>query len=162
MPNSLKKHDVYVPKDGLAKHDFCVLVNGKLVKHDVHVVSKESGEPIAYSYNGVVLPSLPDAVQNYPSAVMFRDTHENYYVALSNGVPTLTGNALNMNGSGSYYTPLSSGKWICIEDHTNKENYGFDGSYFSRITIFWTNCDIFDTTTNTLFLKASEPIPIYE
>ena len=75
MPNSLKKHDVYVQKDGLAKHDFCVLVNGKLVKHDVHVVSKESVEPIAYSYNGTVWPALPEWDKTtYPYAILYTNT----------------------------------------------------------------------------------------
>lgn len=168
MPNSLKKHDVYVQKDGLAKHDFCVLVNGKLVKHDVHVVSKESVEPIAYSYNGTVLPPLPNWDKTaYPYVYMqTTGSTETPYMLFVYSRPFDTYKTSNeriyVSGTFSvariWYNYNGDGEWGGYKEHIDHN----DSSLFSSMnlaSLVWSNTDV-PAKDGTIYLSASEPIPV--
>lgn len=120
-------------------------------------------EPVAYLYNGVRLPKLPEwDRETYPFAVL-RSTGEEtapYAVYYSKQTPTL-------NDSGKVF--------VCSLAYPGMVTYCdyIDGALVWRDTsttlitstsvdgVFWTNTDILDST-GEVYLAASDPAPIYE
>ena len=107
-------------------------------------------EPIAYSYNGVILPKLPEwDREKYPYAV----------IGLLDGVYHLTYHyrTFAVYDDGTYYIPgsgtnayaLTDGEWV------------FTNLWLKRLTAVWANYDM-QTDGGTLVLAASEPTPVYE
>jgi hypothetical protein len=107
-------------------------------------------QPIAYSYNGVILPALPEWDREmYPYAV----------IGLLDGVYHLTYHytTFAVYDDGTYYIPgsgtsayaLTDGEWV------------FTHLWLKSLTAVWANYDM-QTDGGTLVLAASEPTPVYE
>ena len=125
--------------------------------------------PVAYSYNGVVLPGLPPEILKYKYLKI---------VGLTVGSPTLIvtgtdtepstirktpviGDAYDVNGSesGTYqsaacYTTTEPDVWY-VSEAAEGENMVSLGRFV------WANYDVY-TSDGELFLAASDPIPVYE
>lgn len=108
------------------------------------------GEPVAYLYNGVRLPKLPEWDKTaYPYAVLYEtDTSYYLYCFAEAKQATLTG-GVSCWGYGCAFG-LSDGVW-------NPRTALLTGSY----TTFWANYDVYDSD-GTLYMSASEPVPVYE
>lgn len=127
-------------------------------------------KPIAYLYNGVQLPPLPE-VEGY-EYMTIQPVDDNYVlraykekpsayegsVAIFYGIPSsvetecLTGN-LNVDKTGWSYTTWTTG--------TSSLMYYKEESILNTLKpIFWTNTDIYDLD-GSLWLSASEPVPVY-
>lgn len=116
--------------------------------------------PIAYSYNGVVLPELPNL--NRPYAVVTKNVAEGtYWLRISAEKTYQPEFAI---GLGNYITPTPS------------DLYGIDGDGWSLLRteeegsttvqlgttdFVWANHDIL-SNEDTVYLEASKPIPVYE
>ena len=117
------------------------------------------GEPVAYLYNGVRLPKLPEwDKEAYPYAGIFSMSVGFMFRALS---PTAY---YFQNGDewtlGSFDGNLSSTKY------NDKDNWGrlsHDTSYggLPAPVLIWTNFD-FMNEDGSVYLAASEPIPVYD
>lgn len=107
-------------------------------------------KPIAYLYNGVRLPKLPEWDREiYPYAAIAVKSNGDYLFFYkdtaitvdANGAPSITSTAR------SYATRT---QWT-----------DFVKDYSSAVRIVWANSDIY-TTDGTLFLASSDPVPTYE
>lgn len=122
-------------------------------------------EPTAYSYNGVVLPKLPEwDRETYPYAVIVHNTSENKYtlylskVAPTYGVYNTTANVygIYLSGDSELSSIASSDSWGA-----------FMGSNIKCVTIIstryalWTNADIV-SEDGSVYLGASKPVPVFE
>lgn len=135
--------------------------------------------PIAYLYNGVRLPALPewDSVK-YPYAVIslyenqdykcyVMDISANEYIAYEK-YQTQVGNSLNiitpcmifsLRDSEGIGTTSADGEWVLSNDLSGEtEKYFRNGKYYS---LFWANYDV-SGSDGTVYLPASEPVPVYE
>lgn len=140
-----------------------VYLNG--VAYECTMPLAQNKEPIAYLYNGVQLPKLPewDRVA-YPYAVIVEKTP----IGLRDTIATLYCYPLPMtyrNGrferdTETIYVAYSIGK----SDVTWDEPIYYDeehASSYLAYTPFWSNFDILNED-GTLYLAASEPTPVYE
>ena len=123
----------------------------------------EQKEPVAYLYNGVRLPKLPEwDREKYPYAVLREMVSETtpYAVYYSKQQPTL-------NSSGKVFIcSLAYPGVVTYCDYT-------DGALAWRSTntslltstsvdgVFWTNTDILNED-GSVWLAASDPTPVYE
>ena len=136
---------------GYVKKDFCTAL---AMAFGIEGAERVERQPISYSYNGVILPKLPEwDREKYPYAVLVRygtstipflwcdDTE---FGVDSNGQATLYGTFKTFK--------LTDGEWV---------NHGTGGFGY---TPFWTNTDLYyyESAGGGLFLEASEPIPVYE
>ena len=111
-----------------------------------HVVKRE---PIAYSYNGVILPKLPEwDREKYPYAVIglldgvyYFTYHYTTYAVYENGTYYVSPSAM-------FAYALTDGEWEST-------------TLIKSLTAVWSNYDM-QTTDGTLVLSASDPIPVYE
>ena len=109
-----------------------------------------------YSYNGVVLPALPEwDKETYPYAAITSLGGSKQFVAFSADVH----HGKNPFGddtlvASSYQT------WLYTPDSWNSPNYAMP-DYVTIEIIFWADFDIY-TSDGTLYLAASDPIPVYE
>ena len=118
-------------------------------------------EPVAYLYNGVRLPKLPEWVANYDNALI-ANTWSRYIVhgfndytpdqkLMANGEYVATVEL----GEHSYsWYEVANGKW---EDEIRHSTSG--GPYQSDIV--WASTDIC-TISGDLTLSKSDPVPVYE
>lgn len=122
-------------------------------------------EPIAYSYNGVILPKLPEwDREKYPYAVIICAAfpYEGEYMLF---VSDAVVNVINVFGGDSLQT---DGSCLCyrIENSEFVHYSTLDNTLISGSEIVWANHDIHrgpqDEEPGKLVLSASEPIPIYE
>lgn len=111
---------------------------------------KPTAEPVAFLYNGVRLPGLPESTRQYVTI------------------------ALRVNGE--YLAVFSAGKSTAFEDGTILANPSLHDMYLyengewisTNMSAFptpiWANYDMYYTETagGGLFLATSEPIPVYE
>ena len=110
------------------------------------------GTPIAYLYNGVQLPGLPETDLPY-AVILHLYSIDEHYVIFSNKpikVESQNDNELWAEDWGNGYK-YQNGTWV---EH--------DFSYtmlFGRVV--WGNHDIY-SDNGTLYLSKSEPIPVYE
>lgn len=119
-------------------------------------------EPVAYLYNGVRLPKLPELDrETYPYAYIHKlgtayqlfvfsqaahyDPSYTEYLMFDDGV---TGSYL------LYECADNSASWEFILDDT-------DVACLVYTSVFWTNTDVLDTSGG-VYLAASEPVPVYE
>lgn len=126
-------------------------------------------QPIAYLYNGVQLPALPEwDKETYPYAhIAFTDSR--YFVYIFSQPPTTwkrtdyfpTTNTYEVNG-------MKSGIWnAAIHDPGQNIWYDFgepnDNQYgWNKLTnIVWANYDVL-YADGSAYLEASDPIPVYE
>lgn len=126
-------------------------------------LSRTSRTPVAYLYNGVRLPALPEWDREaYPFATIFYNDVQKLY-------------ALNMTTQGILF---KDGKWShgytgyyesCTMDEGETDwgkivKYGASGSSGSVVwstEVVWTNYDLYDTDGN-LYMTKSNPVPVYE
>lgn len=134
--------------------------------------------PVAYLYNEVRLPGLPewDKVNNPCAAIMRIEVDGTAHALLAvaqyadsrfairnnkNGDPIVTAKVSgyyvginSFNCIAMFYAPLSGGEWVATTESfsCNAED------------LIWSNFDVADARTDeeTVFLAASDPIPVYE
>lgn len=119
------------------------------------------GEPVAYLYNGVRLPKLPEWDRNtYPYAVFLVG---NISGTVSLYILSAVEYAVNSRGVWSVTIPIGTPIATVAEGATR-------WSDFSELTyatepyvgnIDWANFDVLNED-GTVFLAASDPIPVYE
>ena len=128
---------------------------------DEPIVPDEPKEPIAYSYNGVILPALPEwDRETYPYAVIFQYKTGGRIVFTATSIPITIGSAVCTGGASSDYTKL----WAEINedsawDDLAENNNSIMGT--ASIKFLWSNYDVYNSS-GTLKLAASEPVPVYE
>lgn len=121
---------------------------------------KQDRVPVAYLYNGVRLPGLPEEwnPETHPFAFMYRSVN-GYRVIFSEN---------------PFYETANDGTWlICVTVGEPALQANFAGTEWkdwetvriSRIcsaaVVTWANFDVVDSEGNTI-LAASDPIPVYE
>lgn len=128
-------------------------------------------EPVAFLYNGVRLPGLPDLSEQ--DKKVYRFVYITKFLAAQKRSVTFspvrmvydpaTGGVRPENGEpvtvleysvGYYGTPTEWGEPKTVE-------IPFSDSY-TRISPFWANTDILNEDDGTVYLAASEPVPVYE
>jgi hypothetical protein len=131
--------------------------------------------PVAYLYNGVRLPKLPEwDKEKYPYAIIalvgtsgFGGSIYSLRMPEDNSVVTYgdaNTQAINANKSSLFSNVMgvtdenaSSKSWADVKQYS----MGDIDNYIDLDTIIWTNFDIYKTD-GTLYLAASDPIPVYE
>ena len=125
-------------------------------------------EPVAYLYNGVRLPKLPEWDKKKYPYVMMWDRHGGTYgtvyafsvahhkIMLVEGA---TETAIGV-GAGETYLEISYGMGDYSQFQSFTEKTPDSPALLSR-EVHWSNYDIVDEN-GTLFLAASDPVPIYE
>lgn len=118
------------------------------------------GEPVAYLYNGVRLPKLPEWDRTvYPYAVI-RVTSDGNYGLLIASAPFYFGeNSLQFKGDGcGYQYKVADSMWT--------ENGSFaifaDYTKLSGFTPIWGNHDVLSYEDDSLYIAKSAPISVYE
>lgn len=112
---------------------------------------------VGYSYNGTVLPELPE-IEDYPCLYMYCDKSDGYYRVLYTATAfkatDSSGGVLSVSQIGATRM-LRDGKWVSGGTHSylvyKKNTTGFE----------WTNTEIL-YDDGTIYLEATEPIPVYE
>ena len=127
-------------------------------------ITQGEKEPVAYLYNGVQLPPLPEwDKETYPYAAMFRnmDTYGVYcfskqpftYSVNRYGVITIYHGTTSDTPAPYLSVEYDDGHWV-----TNSKT---GASNRSLSLYIWANYDILNED-GSVYLKASEPIPVYE
>lgn len=110
---------------------------------------KQDRVPVAYLYNGVRLPGLPEwDKEMYPFAYIGRNSSGTCYLWCDDEVKiaSVDGQILFLSALGFV---AKDGKW----ESSTAAGVG--------ATIVWSNVDVYDVD-GTLYLTASEPVPVYE
>lgn len=97
-----------------------------------------------YSYNGVVLPKLPEPGYEYPVIGIKADT---YYLVNKDDVEATWANTLAIDPGDSFYM-YHDGEWIY---------YIFEGDRFQIVPV-WSSVDLRSPKDNTLYLSSSSPV----
>lgn len=124
-----------------------------------------SVEPVAYLYNGVRLPKLPEwDKETYPYALITYNTAGFYVIYCFSCEPAVASKVnstlVPLDGSGEYINLVSFGK---KEDAKFGNPVTFTALLGSVTTgTIWTNFDLLYRDTGSVYLAASEPIPVYE
>ena len=137
---------------------------GYLVGKQIAGMRRVTTEPVAYLYNGVRLPKLPEFGAEYPNKVVSVHTADDgntYYRCV--GLPMKKQVIVNSDGE-----PMFNG----LSGSTVFPGYKFDGTEWVDNKILfvypiWADYDIYYASNagdlaGTLYLAASEPIPVYE
>ena len=131
----------------------------------------EQKEPVDYLYNGVRLPKLPEWDESvYPYVYLTKNIiggiQADYFFTFS-ATPVYWDTKAPAYGYALWATGrLFHANVYVTEDKTEIEVMGetdedpihADGIW----EIIWTNTDILNTDGETIWLEASEPIPVYE
>lgn len=132
------------------------------------VLISNAVDPVAYLYNGVRLPKLPEHdKETYPYAFMF-NSEANAFTWLSLSNAPLCATNLNDNH------PLSL-VWLAT---ANVQYYRMVDTQWEYVSTFsfsagqaelgnaslacWASYDVVNVDNNTIYLPASNPIPVYE
>ena len=140
-------------------------------------------EPVAYLYNGVRLPKLPEwDKEKYPYAVLERYIYPTDGTEVLVDKTTLTCSPAPFTYEAQYDSDVIASRptagdtaayMECHIDHLQGEtNWGekkvYNLSYMEAPFIsihplpYWTNSDIIRNDGNGVWLAASEPVPVYE
>lgn len=123
----------------------------------------EGKKPTAYSYNGTVLPPLPE-VEGMPYALICHGLSKDYwFVYLGAEAFPYTASVLGSSIAcdGDTYYRLVDGEWGYRATTTNSINIiGMDG--VRETDIIWANHDLINSSDGSVYLAATEPIPVYE
>lgn len=120
-------------------------------------------------YVGAVLPKLPEWDKTaYPYVAIGQSTSDGDYILYGNSVPTKIQENF-LTGDIRWAFDLPDGSTIGFQyDHTDgkwvlwREGDESVGVLLKNVTPVWTNHDIIDLRTDTVYLSATEPIPVYE
>ena len=131
-------------------------------------------EPIAYSYNGVILPKLPEwDREKYPYVVIMQSISSTEYVAQALAAPLYTEDTVSLAGKPLFHLYYDESHFLqSAIDETGiwKKWYELPSSYLTHRleydgttenVLVWANHDILNED-GTLYLAASEAIPVYE
>jgi hypothetical protein len=138
-------------------YGFCLGICGK----PLPLVQKT---PIGYSYNGVILPKLPEWDREaYPYAVICQLNNGGFALLVGSGkwkaAADSDGSYIALRGLDyqQYSYDHESNGWAYVRDGlAYTDAFGIDG-------MFWGNLDIYDVhDANTIVIPASDPIPVYE
>lgn len=121
-------------------------------------------EPVAYLYNGVRLPGLPEwDRENYPFACICRTWTGNYAFSASQSPPYMFDSTygIALQIVGSHFISFGDAESGWSELRAQVEDYSILMAYEDNHEIFvWANHDI--EYNGELFVSASEPVPVYE
>lgn len=119
---------------------------------------------VAYSYNGTVLPELPE-VEGYPYKYALYHKYSVYRYEVIYGAEPITA----QKDVGGYGACIISGSGYARKLYYLKDGVWYENdSYFSIAykgdTGFqWTNHDIlYELSTDVFLAKSSDPVPVYE
>ena len=140
-------------------------------------VEEPTGEPIAYLYNGVQLPDINKVwtdKETYPYAYMelvISSTQTGTVLVLTSN-PMFVGTDSNGNFSSmltastkvfSYSTLVEDGaSWDIMNNYTNDEEDPFSNLDNDIISALWANYDVMNRDDGSVYLAASDPVPVYE
>lgn len=130
-------------------------------------------EPVAWLYNGVRLPKLPEwDRETYPYAVIWH-TLVGAYILFASKTPCVgTGNTHSMSGTaeitttsaGLYFTKsYNEADWGGGDEETVSYTLGIankDGT--GAYSILWADYDIVGADGSAVLVSAADPIPVYE
>ena len=130
------------------------------------------GTPIAYLYNGVQLPGLPEWDKSkYPYALVISDGSDDGSVLYL--LSEKAGYRERTTDNGAYYEFIATAEtdlfvynsengsaWEYLVDYSTGKNDEIIGGY-KHFYAEWSNHDILNTD-GTIYLSASEPVPVYE
>lgn len=140
---------------------------GLLSGYGMYSYGNEQPEPTAYSYNGVILPALPEWDREmYPYAwITYNGTSDNvnYYRFIFSATPAvkrkdvLKGDILKVENTTAYiiYTDGDMTRWTLLFENNSNDNV------LSTHKLLWCNEDILDNSGNVYF-TASDRIPVCE
>lgn len=122
-----------------------------------YAVKKLDAEPVAFLYNGVRLPALPEWDKTaYPYAAIYADSlAEGTYCLML--LPEHLSRGLGGIGwaipVGTTYYSVEGTAWVYNSYADTGEGIVWD--------VMWSSYDIIDTN-GSVYLVASEPVPVYE
>lgn len=129
----------------------------------VDVGGENEKEPVAYLYNGVRLPAIPEydkAAYPYSVITYSGTTNKNAILCVSDKSPTMDDNGKLVHANYSkyvkYYWANGSEEWA-----DNGSGVTTTGTLWPGNSSFWTNTDILNAD-GSVYLEASEPVPVYE
>lgn len=132
-------------------------------------------EPVAYLYNGVRLPVLPEWDKTvYPYAHIEYILSTDSYVFIFSSTPSTYEYGYSMSygfkriivTDATLYRMYNGGKeWEFLSEHnSNMRNLTTSSIQGAEETarVIWCSEDIQNTTDSKIYLVASEPVPVYE
>ena len=126
-----------------------------------------SKQPTAYSYNGVVLPALPEVPEGYENLYLYYwNKTAPVIVLLASSKPFhYEGGKVCCASSFVYYESAYSANEPYFHDFNgafNNDAYEDTDLGVSTKTVFWTNTKMQNLDDGTVYLEKTEPIPVYE
>ena len=131
---------------------------------------KQDRVPVAYLYNGVRLPGLPENAKNYSCLVISETYGSGFYEKIGTTQLCLLSKPCVYNADDITLVP-EDGTTVSFEKYTInkytesewKQGTGLPDNPVCNIysPLVWANFNVYDTAGN-LVLSASEPVPVYE
>ena len=134
---------------------------------------KQDRVPVAYLYNGVRLPGLPEwDKEAYPFGYIWEDKYGARYLLCYKNEPVVgevtTG---PIAGSDRLYSPTTTmhlryqaksdlSGWVFLNESQVVANSGTAFAY--GYTLIWSDFNIMRDDGVTIYLAASDPVPVYE
>lgn len=133
------------------------LLMGYRVGQILRAMRGKEREPVAYLYNGVRLPKLPEwDRETYPYALIFVNSTTNKYCCVFlKSEATVDNTGIYLLLWGDYYQ-LEDGAWA---SHTG-QNGG--RAVWANYDIYVSDNENYGELAGTLYLATSEPVPVYE
>lgn len=126
--------------------------------------SKAEKEPVAYLYNGVRLPKLPEwDRESYPYAHISKFTAIEDYVLVVHTKPLFVKSSGMVQVNEDITEGVPCMKWFSTEANrpwTESTSNVF--RYDQADDIAWTNTDVPIQSTGEILLAATDPVPVYE
>lgn len=134
---------------------------------------KQDRVPVAYLYNGVRFPIIPEEITTNAYVYILESVESKQYVAYGFDTKPTTVVVTNIFGSteklrvdsGTYasanWYSSQPDNWIGIETDKNPADAALGYVESNLSGILWANFDVY-TSEGALFLAASDPIPVYE
>lgn len=122
-------------------------------------------EPVAYLYNGVRLPKLPES--ELPNAALFvNPTYGTYQLYFTADKYRLQYHFFSLesvaNGGGYQQYVIEDGNWTLLNEGAFGSSLASQHSS-ADYDVAWSNYDVIDYDEDgAVYLSASEPIPVYE
>lgn len=117
----------------------------------------EKREPVAYLYNGVRLPALPEwDKEKYPYVTVVDFTS-----GLYGAIPGTYERPLT-HEDGRITTEQPDCLFYMISQTNLKYSEWTEATNYISGRVIWANYDVFDIDGVTLYMSASDPAPVYE